>query len=105
MKRLVSPSIDPLPRSISLKSLALVVATLLSGVGISVRGYLISRQVPERARFSTPAVREECTREERSPPLRPEPRPTPAQDLRAPQGERWSAPRPKPVAATRISAP
>ena len=49
MKRLVRSRLDPLPRSISTKSLSLLVGMLLLGIGISVREYLDSRRAPERA--------------------------------------------------------
>jgi hypothetical protein len=64
MKRLVRSRLDPLPRSLSTKSLALLVAMLLSGIGISVNEFLESRRVPERAAQSVPSVLQECTREE-----------------------------------------
>jgi len=64
MKRLVRSFIDPLPRSLSTKSLALLVVMLLSGIGISVNEYLDSRLVPDRGVQSTPSILERCTRGE-----------------------------------------
>jgi hypothetical protein len=67
MKRLVRSRLDPLPRSISTKSLSLLVGMLLLGVGISVREYLESRRAPERtAPASTLEVLEGCTHSEPS---------------------------------------
>jgi len=45
MKRLVRSALDPLPRSLSLRSLALLVTMLVAGVAISVREYLESGRV------------------------------------------------------------
>jgi hypothetical protein len=106
MKRLVPPSLDPLPRSISVKSLALLTAMLLSGVGISVRGYLVSRQPPGRTRPVAPELREQWTSEERSTPIPASSRLQPGTtEARTPNGERWSPPAPRPVAAGPVSAP
>jgi hypothetical protein len=62
MKRLVRSRLDPLPRSISTKSLSLLVGMLLLGIGISVREYLDSRRAPERTLpASTLEIQEGCT--------------------------------------------
>jgi len=48
MKRLVRSALDPLPRSLSIRSLAILVTILVAGVAISVREYLESGQVHAR---------------------------------------------------------
>ena len=45
MKRLVRSALDPLPRSLSLRSLAILVTMLVGGIAISVHEYLESGKV------------------------------------------------------------
>ena len=49
MKRLVRSALDPLPRSLSVRSLAILVTMLVAGVAISVREYLESGRVSAHA--------------------------------------------------------
>src|SRR5882672_9387031 len=110
MKRLVRPGIDPLPRSLSTKSLAFLVVMLLSGIGISVHEFLESRRAPGRASEPSvqclPSVLQECTRGE----VRPPQASKPAADSRAPDpsastGARILTPTPRPAASNPASAP
>lgn len=55
MKRLVRSVFDPLPVSLSIRSLAILVTMLVAGIAISVHEYLQSGKVPERT-YSIRAV-------------------------------------------------
>jgi hypothetical protein len=63
MKRLVRSILDPSPRTVSVKSLALLVGGLLCGIGISVHEYLQSGRPVVRASSSAPAEQGSCRRE------------------------------------------
>jgi hypothetical protein len=106
MKRLVRSCIDPLPRSLSTKSLALLVVMLLSGIGISVHEFLESRRVPERAVQSVQPVLQECTREEVHFPKASKPGAgSGASDLAPATGARITPPTPRPPASSSAAAP
>ena len=71
MKRLVRSALDPLPRSLSIRSLAILVTMLVAGIAISVHEYLESGRLAAR----TPTARSRpvemqaparCARETRS---------------------------------------
>lgn len=49
MKRLVRSALDPLPRSLSVRSLAILVTMLVAGIAISVHEYLESGKVSGRS--------------------------------------------------------
>ena len=55
MKRLVRSAFDPLPRSLSLRSLAILVTMLVAGIAISVHEYLESGRV-----YAAPPAAREC---------------------------------------------
>lgn len=106
MKRLVRSCIDPLPRSLSTKSLALLVAMLLSGIGISVHEFLESRRAPERAAQSVPSVLPECAREGVHFPKASEPTAgSGASDLAPATGARITPPTPRPALSIPAAAP
>jgi hypothetical protein len=63
MKRLVRSVLDPSPKTVSVKSLALLVGGLLSGVGISVHEYLQSGRPVARPSTFVPAEPGTCRRE------------------------------------------
>jgi hypothetical protein len=102
----VRSALDPTPRSISVKSLALLVAMLLSGVGISVHEFLDSRHLPERSlRQDAPCI-EECTRGERIAPDHPTARdPSAAAPLQGATGSLWIEATPRDPESTSVPAP
>jgi hypothetical protein len=63
MKRLVRSILEPKPRTVSVKSLALLVGGLLCGIGISVHEYLQSGRPVVRASSSAPAEPGTCRHE------------------------------------------
>src|SRR5215471_17509396 len=63
MKRLVRSVLDPSPKTVSVKSLALLVGGLLCGVGISVHEYLQSGRPVVRPSTFVPAEPGTCRRE------------------------------------------
>ena len=63
MKRLVRSVLEPSPRTVSVKSLALLVGGLLCGIGISVREYLQSSRPAARGTISAPTEPGTCRRE------------------------------------------
>jgi hypothetical protein len=106
MKRLVRSGIEPLPRSLSTKSLALLVVMLLSGVGISVHEFLESRRVTERSVQSVPSVLQGCTRDEVRFPNASKPVTGPASEDSTPStGARISPPATRPAASSSAAAP
>ncbi len=99
MKRLVRSVLEPSPRSVSVKSLALLVGGLLSGIGISVHEYLESGRPVVRASSSAPAERGTCRREACRDTCTV---PAPIGEL--PRAASPSVPEPQPASAKRASA-
>ena len=59
MKRLVRSALDPLPRALSLRSLAILVSMLVGGIALSVHEYLESGKVhaaPSSSRCAAESV-------------------------------------------------
>lgn len=110
MKRSVRSTLDPLPRSISLRSLALLVAMLLSGVGVSVREYLDSQRAHNRPFRPAASAPGEFTRDEQRHPASTAPswQPRPEPSGSTPSGstsEELAIPKPHPTAATQAPVP
>ncbi len=77
-------ALDPVPRFISVKSLAILVAMLLSGIAISVREYLESGRIPHRACSCDAALKEGSSPRGRCPETRAVPAFAPGNEENAP---------------------